>query len=105
MRKSDLTGADVRALTTRVMKRQAGLSIRVALVFLLVVLLLPLINWLLPELAQTQILGFSLTWLVLGVLFYPLTWLLSGYFVQASNTIETQIATEEEAILRKGENE
>jgi uncharacterized membrane protein (DUF485 family) len=99
MRKSDLSDADVRALTARVMKKQAGLSIRIALVFLVIILVLPLINWLAPSLAQTPVMGFSLTWLVLGVLFYPLTWVLSGYFVSASNKIETQIAKEEEANL------
>ena len=97
MRKSELSDTEIRALTTRVMKRQAGLSIRVAMVFLVIVLLLPLLNWQMPDLAHTSILGFSLTWLILGVLFYPITWILSGYFVKASNTIETQIAQEEEA--------
>jgi uncharacterized membrane protein (DUF485 family) len=99
MRKSDLSEADIRDLTARVMKKQAGLSIRVALVFLVIVFVLPLFNWLNPGLAQTQFLGFSLTWLILGVLFYPLTWILSGYFVSQSNAIETQIATDEEKIL------
>jgi uncharacterized membrane protein (DUF485 family) len=99
MRKSDLSETDVRDLTGRVMKKQAGLSIRVALVFLVIVFVLPLFNWLNPSLAQTQLFGFSLTWLILGVLFYPLTWILSGYFVNQSNAIETQIATEEEKML------
>jgi uncharacterized membrane protein (DUF485 family) len=97
MRKSDLSETDIRDLTARVMKKQAGLSIRVALVFLVIIFVLPLFNWLSPGLAQTQLFGFSLTWLILGVLFYPLTWILSGYFVKESNTIETQIATDEEA--------
>ena len=38
----------------------------------------PLVNAFLPEIAQARIGGFSATWLFLGVLFYPITWLLSS---------------------------
>lgn len=79
------------ALTRVVMARQAALSLRVAAVFLILIFGLPLVNWLLPDLAQTRVAGFTLTWLLLGILFYPLTWLLSGYFVRESDRIEAEL--------------
>jgi len=36
-----------------------------------------------------------LTWLILGVLFYPITWALSNYFVTRSDQIEAEITQEE----------
>ncbi|MBC7805265.1 MAG: DUF485 domain-containing protein [Akkermansiaceae bacterium] len=81
-------------LIRAIMGRQAALSIRVAAVFLILIFGLPIVNWLLPELAGTRVGGFTLTWLFLGVLFYPLTWLLSGYFVRESDRLEAEIVAE-----------
>ena len=64
-------------LSKRMMKKQLRLSLSVAVVFIAVLVGLPLVNLYLPDLAKTNIGGFSLTWLILGVLFYPLTWFLS----------------------------
>jgi len=82
------------ALLANVMRRQALLSVRVAAVFLVLIFGLPLVNWLAPALAGTRVGGFTLTWLFLGVLFYPVTWLLSGYFVRASDRIEAELVAE-----------
>ena len=71
-----------------VMRRQAGLSLRVAIIFLLLLIGLPLFNLYGASIANTRIMGFSLTWLFLGLLFFPITWLLSAYFVRESNRIE-----------------
>jgi len=73
------------------MRRQAALSIRVASVFIAILVALPLVNLYLPDLAGTEVMGFSLTWLILAVLFYPLTWLLSSYFVRSSETLEADL--------------
>lgn len=85
------------ALIRTVMGRQAALSLRVAAVFLVLIFGLPVVNWLLPEFAGTRVGGFTLTWLFLGVLFYPLTWLLSGYFVRESDRLEAEIVAEYKA--------
>lgn len=85
------TPAQPRALTADVMRRQASLSLRVTAVFAVILLGLPLINHFLPELANAQVGGFTLSWLILAVLFYPLTWLLSGYFIRESDRIEADI--------------
>jgi uncharacterized membrane protein (DUF485 family) len=83
---------DPEALLRAIMRRQARLSVRVAALFLLLVLGLPLVNQYGGSLAQTRVAGFSATWLFLGVLFYPITWVLSAYFVQASEGVEREIA-------------
>ena len=93
---SKLSAQDAEDLMNRVMRRQAGLSLQVAAVFIAILIILPLFNLYAPELAATSILGFPLTWLMLGVLFYPITWILSSYFVSKSDEIETQISKEEQ---------
>lgn len=90
------------ALAKAMMQRQAALSIRVAAVFLILIFGLPLINWLLPQVAAASVGGFTFTWLLLGVLLYPITWLLSGYFIRESDRIEAQIAAEYPHATRKG---
>lgn len=72
------------------MRRQAGLSLRVAAVFVVLLLGIPLVNAFLPDLANTNVGGFTLTWLFLGVLFYPITVGLSFYFVKQSDRIEAE---------------
>jgi uncharacterized membrane protein (DUF485 family) len=74
------------------MRRQARLSVGVAAIFLALVLGLPVVNHYLPGVAQARVVGFSATWLFLGLLFYPITWLLSAYFVRASEDVEHEIA-------------
>ena len=75
-----------------VMQRQARLSLQVAALFLIPLLGLPLLNQNLPAVMNHQVLGFSVTWLILGVCFFPLTWLLSAYFVKKSDRIEAECA-------------
>jgi uncharacterized membrane protein (DUF485 family) len=88
----DSGGRDAEALLRAIMRRQARLSLGVAAIFLALVLGLPLVNEYVPALAQQPVAGFSATWLVLGLLFYPITWLLSAYFVRASEEVEQEIA-------------
>lgn len=84
-----------RALLGRVMRRQVRLSLGVASVFLGIVLLLPIFNLYFPEIAAQKVGGFTLTWLVLGVLFYPITWGLSAIFIRQSNALEDAIERDE----------
>lgn len=85
-----LTDAEHARLAHLVMRRQAALSIRVAVIFLILIFGLPLVNYYLPDLANTPVLGFTATWLFLGVLFFPITWLLSAYFIRTSDRIEDE---------------
>ena len=88
----DLTSYDHERLARAVMKRQAGLSLRVAAVFVVLVLGLPVVNYFLPDVANASLGGFTATWLFLGVLIYPIVIALSFYFVKHSDTIEAECA-------------
>lgn len=79
-------------LARALMRRQAGLSIRVAAVFLALVLGLPLLTHYRPDWTQQPVLGFPFSWFLLGILFYPITWALSTYFVRASERMEAEEA-------------
>ena len=83
------------ALVNRIMRRQAALSIRVALVFIVLLVVIPMANMYFPALGTTVVLGFPVAWLILGVLFFPLTWLLSGYFVRESDRLDVEIIKDE----------
>jgi uncharacterized membrane protein (DUF485 family) len=81
--------ADIAQLSKLMMRRQAGLSLRVASVFLVLILGLPLVNRFAPSIANYPILGFPASWLFLAVIFYPITVALSVYFVRKSDRIES----------------
>ncbi|HTD65821.1 MAG TPA: DUF485 domain-containing protein [Candidatus Limnocylindria bacterium] len=70
------------------MARQLKLSIACALTFLIALLGLPLANYFLPDLMATRVFGFTLTWLVLGVLFFPFVWIISYVFIRRSIKLE-----------------
>jgi uncharacterized membrane protein (DUF485 family) len=70
------------------MARQLKLSVACALMFLLALLCLPLANYFAPELMATRIFGFTLTWFVLGVLFFPFVWIISYVFIRRSIALE-----------------
>ena len=86
---------DRRALADRMIRRQSRLSLRLAAVFVAALVLLPLVNLLLPDLAGARVGGFTLSWLGLAVLFYPFTVLLSALFVRGSDRIEAEIVASE----------
>ena len=80
-----------RRLAQAIMRRQLSLSLKIAAAFILMLFGLPMVNWFLPELANTPVLGFTATWLFLAVLFYPITWVMSWWFIKQSNDIEAEI--------------
>ena len=79
-------------LVKEVMRRQATLSLRVGAVFIVLILGIPLFNLFFPKIANLNLAGFTLTWLLLGILFFPITWALSAYFVKESDRIEAEAA-------------
>jgi len=87
-------GADRGELARKIMRRQAALGLRIAAVFILILVGLPLLNLYLPDVMATKVGGFSFTWLLLAVLFYPITWVLSWLFVKGSDRIEAAIVSE-----------
>lgn len=70
------------------MTRQLKLSIGCAATFMIVLLGLPLANYFAPELMSTRVFGFTLTWFVLGVLFFPFVWVISYFFIKRSIALE-----------------
>jgi len=70
------------------MRRQLRLSIACAATFLVVLLGLPLLNYFAPALMATRVAGFTLTWLILGVLFFPFVWVISFLFIKRSIALE-----------------
>ena len=60
----------------------------------LTLVLVPLFNYLLPELMQTAILGFTLSWFILGILFFPFVWVISWTFIRRSMALEEAEARE-----------
>ena len=78
------------------MARQLKLSIACALTFLIALLGLPLANYFAPDLMATRIFGFTLTWFVLGVAFFPFVWIISYVFIRRSIALERSEVTEVE---------
>jgi uncharacterized membrane protein (DUF485 family) len=70
------------------MRRQLRLSVVCAAAFLLVLLALPLLNHLAPDWMSRRILGFTLTWFVLGVGFFPAVWIIAFLFIRKSIALE-----------------
>ena len=76
------------AFLHRLMRRQLRLSISCAATFLVALLGLPLLNYFAPELMAKRVAGFTVTWLLLGVLFFPLVWGIAFYFIRRSIALE-----------------
>lgn len=70
------------------MRRQLKLSIACAATFLLALLGMPLLNYFAPALMATRVAGFTLSWLILGVLFFPFVWIISWRFIKRSIALE-----------------
>lgn len=75
---------------SELMKRQLRLSISCAAAFLLLLFGLPLLNYFAPELMARRVGGFTLSWLVLGVLFFPYVWIIARIFITRSIALEDE---------------
>ena len=70
------------------MRRQLKLSIACAATFMIALLALPLANYYFPEAMATRVFGFTLTWFILGVAFFPFVWIISYFFIKRSIALE-----------------
>ena len=87
------------------MRKQLKLSIACALAFLVALLGLPLANYFWPELMATRVLGgFTLTWFLLGIGFFPTVWIISFVFIRRSIRLEEEEVAEV-AEVKRGEGE
>jgi len=78
------------AFLHRLMRRQWVLSVLCASAFVAALVGLPLLNYLAPELMARRVGGFTLSWLVLGVLFFPFVWAIAWVFIRRSIRLENQ---------------
>ena len=76
------------AFLARLMRGQLKLSIACALCFVVALVALPLLNYYQPAFMAQRVAGFTLTWLILGVLFFPFVWIISYVFIQRSIALE-----------------
>ncbi len=70
------------------MRRQLALSIACAATFLIALLGMPLLNYFAPGLMASRVGGYTLSWLLVGVLFFPFVWVISYYFIRRSIALE-----------------
>ena len=84
-RKKDIHSDD---FLNELMRRQLKLSIACAGGFLIALLGLPLANYFAPDLMARPLAGFPFTWLLLGVLFFPLVWVIAFVFIRRSIALE-----------------
>ena len=84
------------AFLRRLMRGQLRLSIACAAAFLVALLGLPLANYFFPELMARRIFGFTLSWFILGVLFFPLVWAIAWFFIRRSIRLEEEETRETE---------
>lgn len=70
------------------MKRQLKLSVSCAAAFAILLFGLPLMNFFLPDFMGQRVGGFTLTWLILGVLFFPYVWIIARIFITRSMALE-----------------
>lgn len=83
------------------MRRQLRLSVACAATFLAVLLGLPLFNYFLPELMAVRVGGFTLTWLILGIVFFPFVWSIAWVFIRRSIALENAEVAEVKAGHRR----
>lgn len=70
------------------MRRQLKLSVACAAAFMVGLIGLPLLNYYAPTLMATRVAGFTLSWLLLGVMCFPLVWIVSYLFIRRSIWLE-----------------
>ena len=80
------------AFLHRLMRRQLRLSVSCAATFLVALLGLPLLNYFAPELMARRVAGFTLSWLLIGVVFFPYVWAISYFFIKRSLAFEEEEA-------------
>lgn len=78
------------AFLHRLMRGQLRLSLACAAAFTIALLGLPLANYFCPELMAKRIFGFTVSWFILGVLFFPFVWVIAWVFIRRSMALEKQ---------------
>jgi uncharacterized membrane protein (DUF485 family) len=83
------------------MRKQLRLSISCAAAFLIVLLGLPLANYFIPDVMALEVFGFTLSWLILGLAFFPAVWFIAAFFIKRSMALEESEVAEAVAAREK----
>ena len=89
--KKDLSSAQEihsEAFLHQMMRRQLRLSILCASLFFITLITLPLMNYFFPEVMSRSIGGFTISWFILGIFFFPVVWVIAWFFIQRSIAFE-----------------
>ena len=81
------------AFLHHMMQRQLRLSLVCASLFLISLLALPLLNYFFPDVMSRSIFGFPLNWFLLGILFFPIVWVIAWFFIRRSIAFENHAVT------------
>jgi len=73
-----------------IMRRQLGLSMSIASVFVAIIVAVPLLNKFAPDAMNAPFLGFTLSWFILGFGIFPVLIGLAVLFVRRSNAFEDE---------------
>lgn len=76
------------ALVRGLMRAQLGLALRLGVTTALLIASIPLLGTVFPTLGEATIAGIRLNWLVLGVLIYPLLYLVGRVYVRIAEQTE-----------------
>ena len=76
------------ALVRGLMRAQLGLALRLGITTSLLIAVIPLLGILFPTLSTARFLGIQLNWLVLGVLIYPVLYLVGRVYVRFADQAE-----------------
>lgn len=76
------------ALVRGLMRAQLGLALRLGLSVTAIIALVPLLGIVFPALAEYTVFGIRVSWLVLGVLVYPLLYLFGRLYVHLAEQAE-----------------
>ena len=82
------------AFLARLMRRQLKLSVACAAAFVIALFGMPLLNYFAPEFMSRRVGGFTMSWLILGVLFFPYVWIIAFVFIKKSIALEDQEAAD-----------
>lgn len=79
------------AFLASLMSRQLRLSVACALAFLVMLLGLPLANFIAPELMSRRVFGgFTLSWFLVGIGCFPAVWAIAWVFIRRSIALEEE---------------
>lgn len=87
MRKLDLHSDEYLKM---VMGRQLRLSMGIASIFVVIIIAVPLLNKFAPETMNTPLMGFTLSWFILGFAIFPILIALAWLFVRRSDAFEDE---------------